>query len=83
MGRSVCRFVGLSVCLSVCLSVEKIKNFKFQLTVQMKVVKSINIKVFRLLANAEKLPKERNIPPWKWLDGQSRTHILVTTHTQI
>ena len=34
-------------------------------------------------ANAEELPKERSNPPWKCLDGQTQTHILVTTHAHI
>ena len=54
MGRFVCLSVGRSVGRLVCRSVEKIKNFKFQLTVQMKVLrvveKSINMKVFRISA---------------------------------
>ena len=47
--------MGRFVCLSVGRSVEKIKNLKFQLTVQMKVLrvveKSINMKVFRISAS--------------------------------
>ena len=47
--------MGRFIRLSVGRSVEKIKNFKFQLTVQMKVlrvvVKSINMKVFRISAS--------------------------------
>ena len=48
-------FHGRLVGRSVGRSVEKIKNFKFQLTVQMKVLrvveKSINMKVFRISAS--------------------------------